>query len=293
MQISMQIAEIGKVSHAKHWACDNQCQESGYRQGSDPVHFDLHLVISCHILSRCSSGFCGRVRAADWGPGTRICYTKEKHPKILLQNFNETILQHYSTNLPIFCTVLFPIDLASWGMVNKKLAVMLEGVKWRTWNRPNINEKEDTADTEWKNEWKWKMKMNDNSFSLKVWKHHFWGNSPSAPKTLELLSAGFLRTKWSSAARLSSAQSIKNHVVLQTFLQHVINKWKEVAECHVESYPWFFQVVFIGLLIYELFLGLTSAKGHPEETEAFTLGNVKFIKNIGMLAVKRAPRSSA
>lgn len=54
-----------------------------------------------------------------------------------------------------------------------------------------------------------------------------------------------------------------------------------------------FQVVFIGLLIYELFLGLTSAKGHPEETEAFTLGNVKFIKNIGMLAVKRAPRSSA
>lgn len=76
-------------------------------------------------------------------------------------------------------------------MVNKKLAVMLEGVKWRTWNRPNINEKEDTADTEWKNE----------ASTQSYWKHHFWGNSPSAPKTLELLSAGFLR-KESEARQL-------------------------------------------------------------------------------------------
>lgn len=52
MQISMQIAEIEKVSYAKHWACDNQCQESGYRQGPDPIHFDLHLVISCHVVLR-------------------------------------------------------------------------------------------------------------------------------------------------------------------------------------------------------------------------------------------------
>lgn len=201
MQISMQIAEIGKVSHAKHWACDNQCQESGYRQGSDPVHFDLHLVISCHILSRCSSGVCGRVRAADWGPGTRICYTKEKHPKILLQNFNETILQHYSTNLPIFCTVLFPIDLTSWGMVNKKLAVMLEGVKWRTWNRPNINEKERRyCNTEWK--WmkmknEWKNESNDTSTES------YWKQKQRHFQTLLRQQPLRAKNSWAALCRIS------------------------------------------------------------------------------------------
>ena len=39
--------------------------------------------------------------------------------------------------------------------------------------------------------------------------------------------------------------------------------------CHFHDFFKLFLYVFIGLLIYELFLGLTSAKGHLEESEAY------------------------
>ena len=66
----------------------------------------------------------------------------------------------------------------------------------------------------------------------------------------------------------------------------MINKWKEVAECHIHDASSCF---LAGL---QVFLGPPSAKGRPEESEAY-FGKCEIHQElIDMLAVKRAPRSS-